>query len=88
MAAQAAAKELATLVRGRVLRTNVQHRPFPSVLNFPGLNTAPWWDTAYVWYAASVLQDLSSNPALFSEEFRGLSLSRTILKAFGRNMTT
>lgn len=68
----AAAKELATLIRGRIMRTNARHRPFPTAFHFPGLNTGPWWSTAQVPWAAK----LEENTVLIREEYDALVASK------------
>ena len=35
----------AKVVAGKILRTNAAYRPNPSLLNFPGLNTQPFFDS-------------------------------------------
>lgn len=64
----------ATIVQSAVCRTNVFHRPNPSLFSFPGLNTQPIWSSQLF---PDLVQALKDNHQVILSEYEALIRSQT-----------
>ena len=60
-----AQQRIAKVVAGEVLRTNVHHRPYPTLMVYPGLNTRPYHDPSKFAF----VRDFENNVETVKKEY-------------------
>lgn len=60
--------EPAKILASKVLRTNIHHRPYPSLFYFPGLNSLPYHNTSNFPF----VKDFEKNLSTIKKEYKAL----------------